>query len=148
MVLVTSKTSAGRAAVVAGSPRRGGGEEGMAKEAFSGAGRAAPSQRTHASRRQQNDPADPASLSGVYSGGCCRPSGVCVASAGRLVPRCVSGERSAHDGPHGGTSTVCGCIVTPLSQAAAVAGVVAGAATGSTAGTDRVITSSEASGSG
>src|SRR3954453_8306617 len=140
MVLVTSKTRAGRAAGGAGSPRCGGGEEGMGKEAFSGAGRAAASQRTHASRRQQNDPADPASLSGVYSGGCCRPSGGCGASAGRLVPRCVSGERSAHDVPHGGTSAVCGSIITPLSQAAAVAG--------STAGTDRVITSSEASGSG
>src|SRR3954451_6665715 len=127
MVLVTSKTS-------------GGGEGVIDSAAFSGAGRAEPHQRTHASRRQQNDPADPASLSGVYSGGCCRPSGVCVASAGRLVPRCVSGELSAHDAPHGGTSAVCGCIVTALSQAAAVAG--------STAGTDSVITSSEASGSG
>src|SRR4051812_2448735 len=147
MVLVTSKTSAGLARVGALAPGSGGGERVIDSASFSGAGRAAPQQRTHASRRQQDNPTDPASLCGVYSGGFRRSTGVCVASAGRLVPRGVSGVGQRTTALLRGRSALCECIVTAsFSAFPADRGQAAAAVT--TRGTDRVITSSEASGTG
>src|SRR4051812_8926341 len=145
MVLVTSKTSAGRAAV--GALACWGRTGGIDQASFSGAGRAAPQQRTHAPRGQQDDPTDPVSLCGVYSGGFRRSSGVDVASAGRLVPRCVSGVPQ---------------LTTPLPRArqrctdasflllSRVPGGTRGqaAAAVTTSGTVRAVTSSEATATG
>src|SRR3954453_16396678 len=137
MVFVTSKTRAGRAAVGARAPDCGGGKEGMARLSPAPGAR----HRTSGPTRPEDNRTTRRTLL------------ACVAS----TPVAVAGPRactwhqlagwchvafpgvSAHDAPPAGTVPVCGCIVTALS----LSDVGQAAVAVTTAGTVRVITSSE-----
>src|SRR5690349_8136064 len=108
MVLVTSKTSAGRAAVVPRSPRGGGGEEGMGKRLSQALG--ARHRNSGTTRPEGNRTTRRTLLASVASTPVAvrRSSGVCVASAGRLVPRCVSGVCQLMTPLRGAVACSCG----------------------------------------